>query len=269
MKSFNSHSIFLALLILLLSPLTGAHASPAPADSVYFCVLPFDYQQGQRDHIRPAAKRLSDCAFCDFFGGFTNSEEEEEDEATEDDDGSGEEESESSEDVTEDFLISEPSLPPLTIRENFELTSFYQQWIDVEGYPVVASENVNPYAVKEAAWLIRQLMSHRPDVLQAMVQNKARFSVIAYNETLTQIPEYSYLRPGFFWDGRARGLGAKEGWARKNLRFHGSKVIARFGGERAEEKTGRAYIGPVRATLVAIAQNRLGLPDVPQLQQNV
>ena len=345
MKSFNSHSIFLALLILLLSPLTGAHASPAPADSVYFCVLPFDYQQGQRDHIRPAAKRLSDCAFCDFFGGFENSEEEEEadaeeeeeetdsasseggpdlivqspsvstvtltpgqaftlqvtvhnqgdeqaaatmlhyyrsnnstitasdtevgtdaigaldasatitesieltaptgggsgvylygacvgsvsgesntdnncssavritvsgQEAAEDDDGSEEEESESSEDVTEDFLIPEPSVPSLTVRENFELTSFYQQWIDVDGYPVVASENVNPYALKEAAWLIRQLMSHRPDVLQAMVQNKASSSVIAYNEMLTQIPEYSHLRPDFYWDRRARGLGGRE-----------------------------------------------------------
>ena len=57
---------------------------------------------------------------------------------------------------------------------------------------------MNPYAVKEAAWLIRQLISHRLDVLQAMVQNKASFSVIAYNEMLTQIPEYSYLRPDFF-----------------------------------------------------------------------
>ena len=40
-----------------------------------------------------------------------------------------------------------------------------------------------------------------------MVQNKAFFIVIAYNEMLTQIPEYSDLRPGFFWDLRARGLG--------------------------------------------------------------
>ena len=268
MKFPNSHSIFLALLIFLLSPLAVAHASPSPADSVYFCVLPFDYQQGQRDHIRPAAKRLSDCALCGLFGGFNDQQEEEEtpseeaetdstsseggpdlivqspsvspstltsgqaftlhatvknqgDEqaaatmlhyyrssnstitasdkevgtdaigtlaasdssavsialtlptsggggvyfygacvdsvggesntdnncssavrievservATEEDDGS-EEESESSEDVTEDFIIPEPSLPPLTVRENFELTSFYQQWIDVEGSPL-------------------------------------------------------------------------------------------------------------------------------------
>ncbi|MDE2813956.1 MAG: fibronectin type III domain-containing protein, partial [Gemmatimonadota bacterium] len=133
-----------------------------------------------------------------------------EDEATEEEETAEttEEESESSEDGTEDFLIPEPSLPPLTVRENFKLTPFYQQWIDVEGYPVVASENVNPYALKEAAWLIRQLMSHRPDVLQAMVHNKASHSVMAYNEMTTDIPEHSDLRPDFFWDKRARGLGS-------------------------------------------------------------
>ena len=76
----------------------------------------------------------------------------------------------------------------------------------MEGYPVLASENVNPYAVKEAAWLIRQLMSHRPDVLQAMVQNKASLSVMAYNEMTTQIPEHSHLRPSFF------GIGALAVW---------------------------------------------------------
>ena len=37
---------------------------------------------------------------------------------------------------------------------------------------------------------------------------------------------------------------------------------------RAEERTGRAYIGPVQAKLVAMAQDRLGVLNVPQLQQN-
>ena len=319
MKLPNSHSIFSALLSLLLSPLAVAHASPGPVDSVYLCLLPFDYEQGQRDHSRPAAKRLSDCAFCGLLDAFKDQQEEEaETESTSSEGGpdlivqspsvndsiltpgqaftlhatvhnqgdeqavattlryyrsnnstitasdtevgtdaidaldasatraasialtaptgisaeraiyygacvdsvSGESNPDnncssavritmSGQEATEDFLIREPSQ---AVRETFELTSFYQQWIDVEGYPVVASENVNPYAVKEAAWLIRQLMSHRPDVLQAMVQNKARFTVIAYNEMLTQIPEYSdLLRPDFYWDLRARGLGGGQG----------------------------------------------------------
>ena len=100
------------------------------------------------------------------------------------------------------------AMPPFAVREAFDLSPFYQQWIDVEGLPVVASSKVNPYAVKEAAWLIRQMIGHRPDVLQAMAQNKVRFSVMAYSEMTTQIPEHSDLRPGFYWDRRTRGLGA-------------------------------------------------------------
>ena len=97
MKTFARHSAFWALLSLLLSPLAVAHALAPPADSV-----PSITEQGQRDHIRPAAKRLS------------------------------EEEAYSSEDSPEDFLIREPSQ---ALRETFGLTPFYQQWIDVEGIP--------------------------------------------------------------------------------------------------------------------------------------
>ena len=111
--------------------------------------------------------------------------------------------------VTADIInIPEPVPPTFAVREAFALDPFYQQWIDVEGLPVVASAKVNPYAVKEAAWLIYQMIGHRPDVLRAMAQNNARFAVMAYDEMTTDIPEHSDLRPDFYWDRRARGLGA-------------------------------------------------------------
>ena len=84
--------------------------------------------------------------------------------------------------------ILKPIPPPTTVRETFNLDPFYEQWIDVEGLPVVASAKVNPYAVKEAAWLIRQMIGHRQDILQALAQNNVRFVVMAYNELTTQIP---------------------------------------------------------------------------------
>ena len=77
----------------------------------------------------------------------------------------------------------------------------------MEGLPVVASAKVNPYAVKEAAYLIRQMIGHRQDVLQALAGNNVRFAVMAHNELTTQIPEHSDLQPDFYWDRRARGLG--------------------------------------------------------------
>ena len=58
MKTLVFHSIFFALLGLILSPLAVVHASPPPADSTHFCQL-FDFEQWERDHVRPAAKRLA------------------------------------------------------------------------------------------------------------------------------------------------------------------------------------------------------------------
>ena len=103
--------------------------------------------------------------------------------------------------------IPESVPPPDAVRETFNLDPFYEQWIDVDGLPVVASAKVNPYAVKEAAWLIRQMIGHRQDVLQALAQNGVRFAVMAHNELTTQIPEHSDLQPDYYWDRRARGLG--------------------------------------------------------------
>ena len=52
------HSAFFALLGLVLSPLAVAHALSPPADSMHF-YAPFDYEQWERDHLRPAAKQLA------------------------------------------------------------------------------------------------------------------------------------------------------------------------------------------------------------------
>ena len=108
--------------------------------------------------------------------------------------------------------IPEPVPPSLAVRGAFELDPFYQQWVDVEGFPVVASETVNPYALKEAAWLIWQMIGHRPDVLQALVQKRLRFTVIAHNELITEIPEYSDWGPDFLTSWQ-RGEGGSGGLA--------------------------------------------------------
>ena len=104
--------------------------------------------------------------------------------------------------------IEMPTEPPPTVREKFGMSPFYQQWIDVEGFPIVASEKVNPHAIREAAWLVKHMVGHRPDLLHALAKNSVRFSIMAYDEMTTQIPEHSDLHPDFYWDRRARGLGA-------------------------------------------------------------
>lgn len=76
--------------------------------------------------------------------------------------------------------IPESTLPSPAISKTFGLDLFYQQWIDMGGMPVLASAKVNPYAVKEAAYLIKQMIGHRQDILQAMAENGVRVSVMAF-----------------------------------------------------------------------------------------
>ncbi len=104
-------------------------------------------------------------------------------------------------------------------RKSFDVTAtpptlkapaIYTQYADASGYPILASKNVNPYALKEAAYLVSLMLAKRPDVLAAMVGSGSRMSIIAHNEFTTDLPEWEKLKPKEFWDARARGLGGSE-----------------------------------------------------------
>lgn len=95
---------------------------------------------------------------------------------------------------------------------------FYTQSESANGFPIVASKEVNPYALKEAAYLINLMLAKRPDIRKAMIQSGARLCILAHNEFTTDQPEFAWLakKPpeGFegikgrdYWDARARGLG--------------------------------------------------------------
>ena len=102
--------------------------------------------------------------------------------------------------------IPEPVPPPAAVQGFFDLEPFYQQWINVRGFPVLASAKVSPYAVKEVAWLIYNVTRHRPDVLRTMAEAKVRFSIIGHSERTTDIPELRiFPEPHFFYDIRNRG----------------------------------------------------------------
>ena len=90
--------------------------------------------------------------------------------------------------------IPEPVAPPAAVRDFFDLDPFYQQWINVEGFPVLASAIVSPYAMKEAAWQIKQMIGHRSDILKALAELTYYFTVSGYNEVLSDIPEFP-IRP--------------------------------------------------------------------------
>ncbi|HUR44519.1 MAG TPA: hypothetical protein VMZ27_01490 [Candidatus Saccharimonadales bacterium] len=100
------------------------------------------------------------------------------------------------------------ALAPIT-RPPPELNApaFYTKYIDAEGYPIVASDTVNDYALREAAYLVNLMLARRPDVRTAMIKSGSRLCIMAYNEFTTDLPEWSKMKPKDFWDARARGMG--------------------------------------------------------------
>ena len=101
------------------------------------------------------------------------------------------------------------------------IPAFYTQRVSANGFPIVASAKVNPYALKEAVFLVDMMLANRPDVRTAMIKSGARMCMLAYDQFTTDLPEFEHLRhekvdgfetmpPKDFWDARARGLGGSE-----------------------------------------------------------
>jgi hypothetical protein len=112
--------------------------------------------------------------------------------------------------------------------EELKLDPIYTRYLAANGYPIVASANVNDFALKEAAYLVNMLLAKRPDVREAMIGSGSRLIVIGHNEFTTDIPEHAAIllhkprsdddaqglakwqKDKDFWDARARGLGGSE-----------------------------------------------------------
>jgi len=99
--------------------------------------------------------------------------------------------------------------------------SFYTQRVEAHGFQIVGSAKVNPYAMKEAAFLVDMMLAKRPDVREAMIKSGSRMCVMAHDEYTTDLPEFAWLGAEKmrdfagvagkdYWDARARGLGGSE-----------------------------------------------------------
>lgn len=113
----------------------------------------------------------------------------------------------------------EVTSPPSELK----LAPFYSKYVSASGYPIVASAQVNDFALVEAAWLVDQMLARRPDVREAMLKSGSRLCVIGCNEYTTDLPEWEWMgKPEHdgreiagvsakdFWDARARGMGGSE-----------------------------------------------------------
>lgn len=98
------------------------------------------------------------------------------------------------------------------------IPAFYTQVSYAQGYPICASARVNPYALKEATYLVDLMLAKRPDVREAMIASGSRLCILAHDEFTTDQPEWAWLGDtpvaGFesiptkdYRDARARGMG--------------------------------------------------------------
>ena len=102
--------------------------------------------------------------------------------------------------------IPDVTAPPASMK----LDDVYRKYVSAQGYPVISSEHVNDYALKEAAYLINMMLAKRPDIRRSMIASGSRMVVMAHNEYTTDVPEHSHLKPKNYWDARARGLGGSK-----------------------------------------------------------
>ncbi len=98
--------------------------------------------------------------------------------------------------------------PPPDLMAAWKLDPFYKKFVSANGIPVLGSEKVSDYALKEAAYIVNNMLAGREDLREALINNKIRVVVIAATELTTDVPEHRDLTPKDYWDRRARGLGA-------------------------------------------------------------
>ncbi|MES2920798.1 MAG: beta-L-arabinofuranosidase domain-containing protein [Verrucomicrobiota bacterium] len=96
---------------------------------------------------------------------------------------------------------------PDALREKFHLAPFYQKHLDLGGLPILGSEKVSNYAMREAAWIVRQMLIAHPEIADSLKASGVRIVVMAYNEYTTDVPEQADWKPKDHWDRRARGMG--------------------------------------------------------------
>jgi len=102
--------------------------------------------------------------------------------------------------------VPQITAPPAALKA----PTFYKKCLLANGYPILSSEKVRDYALKEAGYLANLMLARRPDVRQAMIQSGSRLCIIGYQEFTTDLPGWEHMKPKDFWDARARGMGGSE-----------------------------------------------------------
>jgi alpha-glucosidase len=96
--------------------------------------------------------------------------------------------------------------------EELSFQGFYKKCVTFRGIPILGSEKVEDRALTTIVKTFDKMLAKVPDAVFAeMVKGKVHYSIIAFEEGQTDLPEYRHMKndPKMDWDKRARGLGGR------------------------------------------------------------
>ena len=96
------------------------------------------------------------------------------------------------------------------VRKAFRVKDkiFYKKHYSYKGLAILSSAKVPDAAHREAAYVIKNMLNGREDILKMIIKNGIHLGIMNHDEFTTDIPEHATLKEASYWDRRARGLGA-------------------------------------------------------------
>jgi hypothetical protein len=91
------------------------------------------------------------------------------------------------------------------------LDPFYRKVCFIGRLPIISSAQVSDKDLQNAWFILAQMLSDRPDLIDAIASSKTKYGIIGATEQVTDLPEYRNLNqmwPEVDWNKRTRGLGA-------------------------------------------------------------
>lgn len=80
--------------------------------------------------------------------------------------------------------------PSEAVVRTYRLDPFYKKYLDAHGIAVTSSEKVADAALYEVRTLIGEALAKRPDILEAMADDRTRIAIIGAAEEVSEVPEY-------------------------------------------------------------------------------
>jgi len=87
--------------------------------------------------------------------------------------------------------------------------NFYKKYIDVQGMPVVAAEEVDDRALERTYEIVTHMLAGRPDILKGMIDQAMYLIIIGKDQVYTDMPEYRNHPNPEFQNERVRGTGGR------------------------------------------------------------